>query len=174
MSDGVVTEVLAPDSKCTLVSSIVKRVRERCEGPESDAPGGVPNMLGIGPAQQCLAAVKSYRAEHPHASWREIYAAVPNHYTSFRSMQGAMSKMDDLLAARAKARSARDQVRAFIAHNAGATWREIFDGTDTGYSCPASLRAVLADRFRPLYKTIEQAKWERLAACGATGSLDDD
>lgn len=56
-------------------------------------PGGVaglPCLPGCGPAQECERAIAAYRREHPAARWAEIWRAVPNHYTSPRSLQGAM------------------------------------------------------------------------------------
>lgn len=51
---------------------------------------GVPNVKGVGPAKTVNRLVEAYRMEHPRATWKELYDNVPNHYTSFSSMYGAM------------------------------------------------------------------------------------
>lgn len=57
-----------------------------------DIIAGRPNMRGEGPAQICKRRVNEYLKTHPNATWKEIYANVQNHYSSFRSMQSALSK----------------------------------------------------------------------------------
>ena len=64
--------------------------------------GGLPCLEGRGPAQDCLKLVDEYRKSHPSATWREVFADVPNHYANPRSMAGAMSIKRMLLDRRAK------------------------------------------------------------------------
>lgn len=40
-----------------------------------------------GPSDRCLKAVEVYRANHPGATWRDIYLNVPNHYANAKSMK---------------------------------------------------------------------------------------
>lgn len=56
--------------------------------------GGQPTLEGEGPAQLCYAAVQRYKKAHPKATWREIFSNVPNHYSSYRSMSGAMAGVE--------------------------------------------------------------------------------
>lgn len=34
--------------------------------------------------------VEEYRRKYPKVTWKELYEKIPNHYSSYRSMQGAM------------------------------------------------------------------------------------
>jgi len=52
--------------------------------------GGVPQLAGIGPAQDVARAVAQYRTTHPDATWEELYENIPNHYAHVRSMRGAL------------------------------------------------------------------------------------
>ena len=52
--------------------------------------GGMPCLKGIGPAQECERAIEEYRKLHPNATWKEMYVSIPNHYSSYVSMRGAM------------------------------------------------------------------------------------
>lgn len=59
------------------------------------APGeeaGKPNLKGEGPGQEVLRLVNEYREKNPKATWKEMYANVPNHYASYRSMQTSVAK----------------------------------------------------------------------------------
>lgn len=42
-----------------------------------------------------------------NAKWRDIFKAVPNHYTHFRSMQGAMRVVEEKRAARERRLAAK-------------------------------------------------------------------
>lgn len=53
---------------------------------------GKPNLLGTGPAKNCLKEIMEYLNGMPDAGWKEIYANVPSHYSNYKSMQCAMSK----------------------------------------------------------------------------------
>lgn len=55
--------------------------------------GGKPCLKGEGPAQDVDRAIAEYRAEHPKATWQEVFENVPNHYAHARSMAGAMGKL---------------------------------------------------------------------------------
>ena len=70
---------------------------ERCV---SGGLGGVPCLRGEGPAQDCAKALAAYRAEHPGATWRELWEQVPNHYASPASMSSAQAMLRGRLAAR--------------------------------------------------------------------------
>lgn len=59
--------------------------------------GGLPQLKGCGPAQECFKRVEEYRKMHPKATWREIYENVPNHYASYNSMCGAQRTVKGML-----------------------------------------------------------------------------
>jgi len=67
--------------------------------------GGVPCMKGVGPAQECYDRVQAYKAGHPKATWREIFANVSNHYSSYANMYSGMRFVAER---RAKARNIAD------------------------------------------------------------------
>jgi hypothetical protein len=52
---------------------------------------GRPCLKGEGPAQSCFNKVTEYRKQHPRASWKQIFAAVPNHYANEKSLASSMS-----------------------------------------------------------------------------------
>ncbi|GEM_PF-5308554 len=62
--------------------------------------GGVPNLKGVGAAQETQRAVDEYRAAHPRATWKEIFAAVPSHYASAKNMYSALRSNQERLAFR--------------------------------------------------------------------------
>lgn len=55
-----------------------------------DDVGGLPYQRGVSEGYHELEAIKRYVTEHPTASWKEIFSAVSNHYSSPQSMAGAM------------------------------------------------------------------------------------
>lgn len=64
--------------------------------------GGVPNTKNQGPARDVRDLVAAYRAEHPDADWKELFANVANHYASHQSMRQAQNKLEEWIALRAK------------------------------------------------------------------------
>ncbi len=70
-----------------------KRTLEYCECRDSNIIGGLPNLKGEGPAQECYKRVSDYRERNPKATWREIFIEVPNHYANYLSMCGALRKV---------------------------------------------------------------------------------
>jgi hypothetical protein len=76
---------------------VVEHYRNRCLRLCRQLPkggiGGKPNLKGDGPAQRCLDAVLEYKQQHRDASWREMFAMIPNHYASAASMQQSMKKI---------------------------------------------------------------------------------
>lgn len=86
----VVSRLLSPCQRFAPGIPAANRLRERLKGLEPGGLAGVANLAGHGPAQECERAIESYRADHPSASWQEVYENVPNHYAHARSMQSAM------------------------------------------------------------------------------------
>lgn len=87
---GVVEVLLESAHTITVNPHYWELLREKCSRLTGDGCGGVPCLNGIGPAQDCRRRVDEYLKEHPDADWRELFQKVPNHYASFRSMQGAL------------------------------------------------------------------------------------
>lgn len=73
-------------------------------------PGGVAGLPGgtFAPAQDVADQIVEFRRANPGATWKEIYAGVPNHYASARSMVGAM-KFAMVRAERRRTRSGADR-----------------------------------------------------------------
>lgn len=67
-----------------------KNLLEFCQRSPEGGIGGMPTVAGDGPAIRVTAAVDAYLEAHPGASWKEIFANVPNHYAHARSMAGAL------------------------------------------------------------------------------------
>lgn len=87
--DGAV--ILSPHARHSdQTYSYRHRVIEACRRLQPGGTGGLPNLKGDGPAQRCAAKVRDYLAANPHASWKEIWRDVPNHYAHHRSMSGAL------------------------------------------------------------------------------------
>lgn len=72
------------------------RIRESCALMTPGTIAGMPTNRGVGPAQECFDRISEYRQGNPSASWREIYHAVPNHYSHHQSLQGAMRVVRDV------------------------------------------------------------------------------
>lgn len=53
--------------------------------------GGVPDLKGVGPAQDCARSVRQYLGQHPETAWRQIFTDVPNHYSNYRSLAQVMN-----------------------------------------------------------------------------------
>lgn len=89
--NGVVEVLLESAHTITPNPHYYEQLRTKCSHMTGEGCGGVPCLNGIGPAQDCRRRVDEYLKEHPGAKWQEIYLNVPNHYASFRSMQGALT-----------------------------------------------------------------------------------
>jgi len=68
----------------------VQQIKRRLEHMEPGGVGGLPCLEGVGPAQDVERRIAEYRQQHPRATWKQIYQAVPNHYSSYQSMCSAM------------------------------------------------------------------------------------
>ncbi len=70
-----------------------ERILEYCKFRDGNVVGGLPNLKGEGPARECYKRVSNYRERNPKATWRQIFAEVPNHYANYLSMCGALRKV---------------------------------------------------------------------------------
>jgi hypothetical protein len=66
--------------------------------------GGLPNLRGVGIAQEVQRRVDEYRAAHPTATWKEIFAKVPCHYSNYKNLYSALRSNAERLAIRARLR----------------------------------------------------------------------
>ncbi len=85
--------LLEPAPPFTPSGPWVQRALKTCRAAQeagNQGLGGVPCQAGVGPAIDVEAIIKSYRRRHPKATWREMYEAIPNHYTSASSMRSAL------------------------------------------------------------------------------------
>ena len=89
-SDNLVRVIIQPSIRTHPLESVVKRVHQVLNLNPPGGRGGLPNLKGVGPAIDCSYAVRDYLRSHPKAKWEEIWRHVPNHYSSARSMNGAL------------------------------------------------------------------------------------
>jgi hypothetical protein len=66
--------------------------------------GGLPNLRGVGIAQEVQRRVDEYRAMYPTATWKEIFANVPCHYSNHKNLYSALRSNAERLAIRARLR----------------------------------------------------------------------
>jgi hypothetical protein len=89
-----------------------ERLRERMrQMPEANG-GGLPCLKGEGPAISAEDACRHYRERHPDATWEEVFANVPNHYASAKSMQSAFYSNRQRRAFRERMKRRRNEDRA--------------------------------------------------------------
>lgn len=94
--------LLEPTRERPPSSDYTKNILDKCRVRTPGGIGGMPTVLGDGPAQRVFDAIQKYRAENPKAKWKDIYASIPNHYSGYRSMQGAMRIVEMVRAQRAR------------------------------------------------------------------------
>lgn len=80
-------------------------VIKRLEVWDQALPGGVPNMKGVGVAQDVQRRVDEYRSMNPRATWRDIFTNVPSHYDSYKNMYSALRSNAERLAWRQRSRA---------------------------------------------------------------------
>ena len=67
---------------------------ESCERNKGNTIAGLPCQKGIGLAVEANKGIEEYVRLNPKASWKEIYANVPNHYASAASMRQSIEKFN--------------------------------------------------------------------------------
>lgn len=87
--DGKVQELHPAKLQTPIKSSPLLRMELFTNRDEAEI-AGLPTNKGNGPAQDVFRRIKKYLENHPTADWKEIYANVPNHYSSHGSMRGSM------------------------------------------------------------------------------------
>lgn len=85
LPSGVIFEVLEAEVL------VPKRRLDLTHYIESDDDlGGLPYQRGVSEGYHELESIKRYVTANPNASWSDIFESVSNHYSSAKSMSGAM------------------------------------------------------------------------------------
>ena len=106
--DGAtVRELVQPQHRVEPIPAWVARAWRRCRGKLPGGLSGCPTMLGVGPAQDVFDRIAAYKADRPAASWREVFASVPNHYQHAESLRGAMQTVKAVRLQREQAAACR-------------------------------------------------------------------
>lgn len=72
-----------------------RRVHKVLDQMEPHGIAGMPCRKGVGPAQDCFDRVQEYLKSNADATWKLIFANVPNHYVSAKSMCSAMKAVSE-------------------------------------------------------------------------------
>jgi hypothetical protein len=91
---------LVPFPERRATERVFGRLREKFDLWYDDLPGGVPCLKGSGVTQDLQRRVDEYRATNPTATWKKIFANVPNHYNSAANMYSALRSNAERLAMR--------------------------------------------------------------------------
>lgn len=84
--EDAVTCLLSPVPRLAPMPYYAEKLRYALSHCQRGGIAGKPCERGQGPAQDCMRAVEVYRLAHVGATWKEIFAAVPNHYANAKSM----------------------------------------------------------------------------------------
>lgn len=83
-----IREVVIPEDHCRMGN--LEKVAARILRYPKGVRGGEPNRRGVGPRQAVIKAVAAYRAEHPKATWKELFENVHNHYEKWQHMYSSL------------------------------------------------------------------------------------
>jgi hypothetical protein len=103
VNDGEVTELVAYFQQKPNTSHR-NNLLERIKRWDQSVSGGLPNLRGVGIAQDVQRRVDEYRMTHPTATWKEIFANVPCHYNSYKNLYSSLRSNAERLAMRARQR----------------------------------------------------------------------
>ena len=103
VNDGEVTELVAYYQQKPNTSHR-NNLLERIKRWDQSVSGGLPNLKGVGIAQDVQRRVDEYRMAHPTATWKEIFANVPCHYNSYKNLYSSLRSNAERLAMRARQR----------------------------------------------------------------------
>ena len=112
--------ILSPVPIKNVVAWYAGKINAHLDRMAQGEDGGKPCLCGEGPAQDCEKGIREYRAGHPKATWDEVYANVPNHYVSAKSMYGAMRMLRQRRSWAAAVKE-RKQSEALKGHNNSIT-----------------------------------------------------
>jgi hypothetical protein len=79
---------------------------------DQSVSGGLPNLRGVGIAQDVQRRVDEYRLTHPTATWKEIFANVPCHYNNYKNLYSSLRSNAERLAMRARQRPNNSHTKA--------------------------------------------------------------
>lgn len=98
VSGEIVTELVVPNPPRSIAYSpgtiYHTRMIEQLATMTPCDESGLPTLKGDGPAIRMMREVENFRAEHPNATWAQIYDSISdNHYSSPASFCGAMAML---------------------------------------------------------------------------------
>jgi hypothetical protein len=79
---------------------------------DQSVSGGLPNLRGVGIAQDVQRRVDEYRMTHPTATWKEIFANVPCHYNNYKNLYSSLRSNAERLTMRARQRQNNNHAKA--------------------------------------------------------------
>jgi hypothetical protein len=79
---------------------------------DQSVSGGLPNLRGVGIAQDVQRRVDEYRMTHPTATWKEIFANVPCHYNNYKNLYSSLRSNAERLTMRARQRQNNSHAKA--------------------------------------------------------------
>jgi hypothetical protein len=111
VNDGEVTELVAyHQQKPNKLHR--QNLLDRIKRWDQSVSGGLPNLRGVGIAQDVQRRVDEYRMTHPTATWKEIFANVPCHYNNYKNLYSSLRSNAERLAMRARQRQNNNPVKA--------------------------------------------------------------
>jgi hypothetical protein len=111
VNDGEVTELVAyHQQKPNKLhrQNLIDRIKRW----DQSVSGGLPNLRGVGIAQDVQRRVDEYRLTHPTATWKEIFANVPCHYNNYKNLYSSLRSNAERLAMRARQRPNNSHTKA--------------------------------------------------------------
>jgi hypothetical protein len=111
VNDGEVTELVAyHQQKPNKLhrQNLIDRIKRW----DQSVSGGLPNLRGVGIAQDVQRRVDEYRLSHPTATWKEIFANVPCHYNNYKNLYSSLRSNAERLAMRARQRPNNNHAKA--------------------------------------------------------------
>ena len=91
---GMVHRLVDPKGDVEVCGDSRGRLVHALEHKEPGGVGGMPNVRGVGPAQESYDRLVLYKSNYPDATWDEIYRDVPNHYAHAQSMRTSLAKIE--------------------------------------------------------------------------------
>ena len=111
VNDGEVTELVAfHQQKPNKLHR--QNLIERIKRWDQSVSGGLPNLRGVGIAQDLQRRVDEYRTTHPTATWKEIFDNVLCHYSNYKNLYSSLRSNVERLAMRARQRQNNEHAKA--------------------------------------------------------------
>lgn len=90
--DNQIKVLLEPKIDEKTWNPMVKGLHETLVNGWFEGKAGLPNMKGQGAAISVLELVRQAREKDPKITWKELFDKIPNHYSTYKSMQQSMGK----------------------------------------------------------------------------------